>query len=192
MWPDGSEIVRALNGPADLLGRFQQVHFLWRDVLHLNIFSKEYQQISLGERYETDFFGWLHAQARHLRNRDYERLDTANLAEELEGLARSDKRALRSHLRQLICHLLKMQFQAQKRSRSWILTATRARDDISELLNESPSLRTQLKEMTESVYPQALRLASAQTKLPPAHFPSSCPYSLEQLVDPEFFPSDET
>ena len=47
--------------------------------------------------YETDFYAWTQAQATALRAKDWPALDVDNLAEELEGMARSDRRALGNH-----------------------------------------------------------------------------------------------
>src|SRR5512132_834297 len=51
--------------------------------------------------YETDFYAWTQAQATALRAKDWPVLDVDNLAEELEGMARSDRRALGNHLKNL-------------------------------------------------------------------------------------------
>jgi Domain of unknown function DUF29 len=57
--------------------------------------------------YEEDFVAWLEDQARRARRGDTEGLDLDNIAEELEGMARSDRREIRSRLTVLLVHLLK-------------------------------------------------------------------------------------
>ena len=48
--------------------------------------------------YDQDFFLWTQAQAAALRDGKAQDLDWSNLAEEIESLGKSDRRALGSHL----------------------------------------------------------------------------------------------
>ena len=48
--------------------------------------------------YEKDFADWAKQQATALRTGQVDALDLENLAEEIEGLVRSDKRALASQM----------------------------------------------------------------------------------------------
>ena len=57
--------------------------------------------------YEADFVAWLEDQARHARRGELDALDLENIAEELEGMARSDRREIRNRLTVLLTHLLK-------------------------------------------------------------------------------------
>ncbi|MBV8360820.1 MAG: DUF29 domain-containing protein, partial [Deltaproteobacteria bacterium] len=67
--------------------------------------------------YERDYYTWALEQARALRARSSEALDWENLAEEVEGLARTEARELKSRLEVLLVHLLKWRYQPNKRSR---------------------------------------------------------------------------
>ena len=60
-----------------------------------------------GTRYDEDFYTWTQEQAALLREGAVHELDLTNLAEEIESLGKSDRRALGSHLRNLVLHLLK-------------------------------------------------------------------------------------
>jgi Domain of unknown function DUF29 len=51
--------------------------------------------------YDTDFYRWTQTQAAALRAKDFATLDLENLAEEIESLGRSDRRAIVSHLERL-------------------------------------------------------------------------------------------
>ena len=85
-------------------------------------------------------------------------------------------------------HLLKWEHPPDKRGVSWSATIDIARSEIDELLTESPSLRGVLKEGLAREYERAVRLASKETGLSAENVPEACAFTLEQLIDPEFFP----
>src|SRR5262245_12862607 len=64
----------------------------------------------------------------------------AGLQELIESLARSDKRALKSHLIRLMTHVLKWHTQPERRSRSWRATIRNARREIADIQEDTPSL----------------------------------------------------
>ncbi|MDX1655103.1 MAG: DUF29 domain-containing protein [Candidatus Competibacteraceae bacterium] len=67
--------------------------------------------------YERDFHAWAQGQAALARAGHSDALDLENLAEELEGMARSDRRAMESRLEVLLMHLLKWRrYQPNPRS----------------------------------------------------------------------------
>jgi hypothetical protein len=47
--------------------------------------------------YDRDFYAWTVAQAEALRAKDWQALDLQHLAEEIEALGKSDRRALHFH-----------------------------------------------------------------------------------------------
>jgi len=61
--------------------------------------------------YEDDFYAWTVEQARLLRSGELSAIDAANVAEEIESMGRSDRRAIESRLAVLLTHLLKWQMQ---------------------------------------------------------------------------------
>ena len=48
--------------------------------------------------YEEDFYAWTVEQARLLRSGDLSAIDIENIAEEIESMGRSDRRAIESRL----------------------------------------------------------------------------------------------
>ena len=64
--------------------------------------------------YEEDFVAWLEDQARRARHGKAGELDLENIAEELEGRARSDRRKIRNRLIVLLIHLLNLLGPAEK------------------------------------------------------------------------------
>ena len=99
--------------------------------------------------YEEDFFAWTIEQARLLRAGELSAVDTANIAEEIESMGRSDRRELQSRLVVLIMHLLNWRFQPSARSRSWSATIEEQRLQIENILSESPSLQPLAGSMLE-------------------------------------------
>ena len=134
--------------------------------------------------YETDFYLWTQQQADLLRQGQFNRvdLDLANIAEEIESMGRREKHSIRSYLFNVIMHLLKWQYQPQRRGTSWRSSIYNGRDQIEELLEENPSLRAQLDAIVEKSYPNARRLAANETGLPLTTFPDVCPFAVEQIT----------
>ena len=115
----------------------------------------------MGELYSRDFYGWLVEQAEALRVRSANKIDWENLLEEVEGLARSERRELGSRLAVLIQHLLKWRFQPERRSRSWLVTIKEQRAKVVDILEESPSLQQHLPEIIDKAYRTGLADAIA-------------------------------
>ncbi len=132
--------------------------------------------------YDTDFFKWTKSQAVFLKKGDFEKLDMDNLAEEIESLGRSDKRALRSHLSILLMHLLKKQYQPNKLTNSWENSIRNARLEIRYIIEDSPSLKRFLPEFVEDAYSQARWNAAEETGLPESKFPEECPWTLQEIL----------
>ena len=91
--------------------------------------------------YESDFYGWTQEQASLLRKHQWSELDLLNLIEEIDSLGKQQRQELRNRLSVLIGHLLKWEYQVSSRSRSWLATIQVQRLDVSELLEENPSLK---------------------------------------------------
>jgi hypothetical protein len=60
---------------------------------------------ALGEssRYETDYVAWLEGQVAHLRAGPISALDVEKVADEVEGLMRSQRQQLENRLEVLVC-----------------------------------------------------------------------------------------
>ncbi|MEO7494368.1 MAG: DUF29 domain-containing protein [Massilia sp.] len=95
----------------------------------LDIDAKLDDSLSDDSLYEADFVLWVEEQARLLRAQQFSSLDLPNLIEEIEAMARSDRRELRNRLAVLLAHLLKCQYQAEKKSSGWLGTMHTAVQD---------------------------------------------------------------
>ena len=139
--------------------------------------------------HEQDFYAWTQQQANLLKSGSLTDLDTRYLIEELESMGSREKRELINRLSILLAHLLKYQYQPERRSRSWIFTIKNQRFDISELMSDNPSLKPQLNEKLNNAYKKAIRLAADETGLDESAFPAESPFSLEQVFDETYFPA---
>ncbi len=133
--------------------------------------------------YQTDFYQWTQQQADLLRQGSLSVLDVDNLIEEIESMGRRDKSSVRSYLLNVAMHLLKWQYQPQRRGTSWRLSIQNGRDQIEWQIKDSPSLRPQLVDLLIEIYPSARRNAAGQTGLPLTTFPDQCPFTIEQITE---------
>lgn len=184
---DKRDLISKLGRPNELRGRFRQVHLVFNQTVILDVFG-EGLPVDLSNAYEIDYAAWIFEQVERLRRGARDDLDLEHIAEELEDLGRSERRALRSHLRNLLTHLLKWEHQPERRGASWSMTIDNARLEIEELLTESPSLRGDLEAALATEYRRARMDASRECDLPAEQFSEQCPYSKEELVDPDFLP----
>jgi len=141
--------------------------------------------------YESDFYAWVLRNAQLIRQGQFSLIDRENIAEELEGMARTDKRQLASRLAVLLAHLLKWEFQADKRSSSWRCTIKEQRRRILKLLAESPSLKNEIDNQLADAYESAIIIASNDTGMSEFDFPSKCPFELEQILNENFLGIDD-
>lgn len=148
--------------------------------------------LPISKLYETDFYAWTQEQATLLRNRQWQQLDLVNLVEEIESLGRQQRQELRNRLSVLIGHLLKWEYQPQRRSRSWLATIRIQRLDVAELLAENPSLTPYLEAAVQKTYSRSVALAVGETDLPDRTFPPACPYSLPEILDDRFYPGESS
>ncbi len=138
--------------------------------------------------YETDFYLWTQQQAALLRQGQLQAVDVANLAEEIESMGKSDRRTLGSHLRSVLLHLLKWRYQPERRGASWESSIRNGRDEVEAILADSPSLVPQLPTLLETEYRRSRRNAVSETGLPAMTFPEACPFTVEQILDPDYWP----
>jgi hypothetical protein len=138
--------------------------------------------------YEEDFYAWTVEQARLLRSGELSSIDIANIAEEIESLGRSDRRAIESRLTVLLSHLLKWQAQPPLRSTSWSGTIREQRRQIDKLLRESPSLKPFVGDALAEAYADAREDAAEETGLPETDFPVECPFSTDEVLSRSFLP----
>ncbi|MDD5034519.1 MAG: DUF29 domain-containing protein [Methylococcaceae bacterium] len=140
--------------------------------------------------YQEDFHAWIIQSAALIRQGRLSELDLEHIAEELESMGASERRELLNRLQILLMHLLKYQFQPERRGKSWKLTMIHQRTAIERLLKQSPSLKRLLEDQSEilDIYQKAVREAVLETDLGRENFPLECPYTIEEILNDEFWP----
>ena len=146
------------------------------------------EHLDRGAGYEEDFVLWTERQVALIRARQLDLVDWDNVAEEIEAMGSRERRELSTRLKILMMHLLKWQFQPQKRSRSWRATINDQRDEVEQLLQDNPSLRREVEALVRKRYRIARVNAAGETGPALRAFPSRCPYPAEQVLDSAYFP----
>ncbi len=141
--------------------------------------------------YEADVLEWSREQAAALRRGDFARLDLEHLADEIEDVGKSEKRELASRMAILLAHLLKWQFQPERRSRSWTDTIEHQREAIDLALKDTPSLKSTLRNVDwrRVVWLDARARAHGETGLENEIFPRECPWTFEDAMSSDWLPS---
>ena len=115
-----------------------------------------------GPRYEDDFYAWTQHQAMVLRTMAVadNRFDRENVVEEIETLGRSERHAVRSQIRRIIEHLLKLAYSPAAPPRvDWIETVLDARQTLSDKI--SPTLRRDAEQNIDQLYADGRKRAAA-------------------------------
>ncbi|WP_448573823.1 DUF29 domain-containing protein [Trichothermofontia sp.] len=141
--------------------------------------------------YLSDFNSWVAQTTQLLRERRWHEIDVTHLIEEVEGLGKSERRGIASQLTRLLLHLLKWQYQPQRRSDSWLDSITDARTQIALAIEDSPSLKGYPAEQLTESYQRARRQAAKQTGMEISVFPEFCPYSPELVLAEDWLPEGE-
>ncbi|MGL5872929.1 MAG: DUF29 domain-containing protein [Xenococcaceae cyanobacterium] len=133
--------------------------------------------------YDRDFSLWIDTTVEQLKHKKLDNIDWENLIEEIESLGKSEKNALKSNLRILLMHLLKWEFQQDRRSNSWSYTITEHNIRINNAFQDSPSLKSYFADIFDDCYRDARKLAAKQTGLDINIFPVSCPFAREDVLN---------
>jgi Domain of unknown function DUF29 len=157
--------------------------------------SKKISSVLPTHRVDEDFYGWLVDQAVALRARQYHLLDGDALAEELDEMGRRERDTLVSDLEVTLRHMLKLAYEKRpierrRRERQWKLDLVEHRNRANDLLERSGSLSKDFEESKAKAYARARRaagIAIGPDQKPIG--PLECPWSKEQILSDDFFPS---
>jgi uncharacterized protein DUF29 len=143
--------------------------------------------------YDTDVAVWSERQAALLRRtgageRVNDQVDWENVAEEIDSLGRSDRRELRSRVRTILLHLMKLQASpATEPHPGWRQTILRERIEIRGLFKDSPSLRPTVPAVIAEEIEDARTLAVgdlAEYHKEPRSNPAGITYTVDQVLGP--------
>lgn len=149
-------------------------------------------QAQQGNLYEQDYYQWTVETADALKSKNFNTVDVDHLIEEIESMGASELRQLQNRLEGLIMHLLKLQYQSGYiGKRSWILSIKEQRKRIKRLLFKMPSLKACVQDEMIEAYGYAVIKAAKETGISESVFPAQIPYSLEQILDDEFYPESQ-
>lgn len=140
--------------------------------------------------YEQDYCLWLQETYQLLDQAHLEQLDLEHLKEEILSLGNEQRRKVDSYLRQLLIHLLLYQYwnlEKERCAKDWQTEIDNFRFEL-ELLLKSKTLYNYFLEEIEKIYQKAKRQAMRKSELCADLFPESCPFSADELLNPEFFP----
>ncbi len=138
--------------------------------------------------YDQDIVAWATEQARLLRAGHLEHLDLEHIAEEIEDVGKSEQRELASRMAVLLAHLIKWQFQPERRGSSWQRTIREQRNSIARRLRRTPSLAASLTDPDwwADAWGDAVASATGETGLDT--FPDECPWDLAEILDLNWMP----
>jgi hypothetical protein len=147
-----------------------------------------------GPRYDDDFYAWTQYQAevlRTLRTRD-NRFDRDHLAEEIEDLGNSERDAVRSQVRRILAHFLKLAYSPARDPRfDWLVSIIDARAVLEDKL--SPSLRRDIEATLTRLYAVARKQAVIELlkygeREAGLTLPAECPYTFDRILAEDWYP----
>lgn len=141
--------------------------------------------------YELDYQLWLETTWAQLRQGQYTEVDWENLLAEIQGMTKSDKRALKSLLTRLFEHFLMLRYWQSEREYNqagWEREIENFRIQIKDLLEDSPSLKPYLREIFDKSYQDAVRLTCKKTRIPFNTFPVNPIVNLAQVLEDDWLP----
>jgi hypothetical protein len=147
-----------------------------------------------GPDYDDDFYAWTQHQAAVLREMPVadNRFDREHVAEEIEDLGRSHRDAVRSQVRRIIEHFLKLQCSpAQDPRYGWMGSIIEARQDIFDKI--TPTMRRELEGELARLYSGGRKRAEVamvghgETDAAD-RLPTACPYTFDQILEEDWYP----
>lgn len=136
--------------------------------------------------YHQDLAAWASHQAALLKAGRLQDLDVENLIEEMEAMSRKEHRELLNRMGILIAHLLKWTFQPTYRGNSWRRTIIDQRQEIADLIEDSPSLANhfQENEWLMRAWQRGVQLAANETGI--KTLPQEPIWTIDEILERDF------
>ena len=147
-----------------------------------------------GPDYDDDFYAWTRYQAevlRTLRTRD-NRFDREHLVAEIESLGNSECDAVRSQVRRILLHFLKLEHSPARDPRfDWMASIVDARSELDDKL--TPTLRRDVEDRLNVLFLPARKQAALELQKygeadAARSLPAECPYTLDQVLAEDWYP----
>ena len=151
------------------------------------------QTTNLASLYEQDYPAWLDLTLAQLKQQDFSAIDWGNLIEEIDALGREQRYKVESYLLRLLIHLLLYEHWQTERpwsGKGWEKEIDNFRLELDALL-ESRVLHNHFLAILPKDYDKARKLAIKKSGLSPTIFLEICPYTLEQMLDFGWLPSQK-
>ena len=142
------------------------------------------------ELYDHDFYAWTQETAALIAAGKWQEIDQALLADEVGGLGREDKREMARRVQRILKELLVWWAMPGERRGNWAAAIIAKRARLEDIVEDSPSLKAQLGEVMAKEYRWAR--SKAQDRTTGYRFPETCPFTVEQVLDLDFFPESAT
>lgn len=139
----------------------------------------------LKQLYQQDLSLWRQEIVNAIQNRELENMDWDNLIEEINDMGASEKRALRSYVKRLIEHILKLKYWSSEREynqRGWRKEVVNFREEIKSILKESPSLNNYLQQNYLDWYQKSVKAMKQEFTIGDDNF-----VELEVIMKDEYF-----
>ena len=134
--------------------------------------------------YEQDVVVWAQEQAQLLRSGQFADLDIEHIAEEIEDVGKSEQRELSNRMAILLSHLLKWEFQPERRGKNEEAVIQARRNSIERRIRKTPSLKALLADQDwwKGVWDDAVVEAYQETGMDAA-LPETCPWSADEVMN---------
>jgi Domain of unknown function DUF29 len=142
------------------------------------------------ELYETDFYAWTQEQARAIEERRWADVDAVNVADEVGSLGSELEREIGDRTEILLSYLLKWRQLAEYRGFAWKENIDRQRTTLAELFEQNASLADLRDVFVAEGYENAVRRLKYETYFFENDFPASCPFTVRQVFDANYFPEE--
>lgn len=138
--------------------------------------------------YKDDALLWRETQIQLLQEGREREVDYNSLLQMLLEMGISDERTIEGLGRILILHLLKLMYQPHMTTRSWFNSVRVHRRDLKSAMgSKSKTLYNYFVHNLPKIYESARDMAFIETHLPDKMLPVECPFSVEEILDDDFF-----
>lgn len=147
-----------------------------------------------GPRYDDDFYAWTQYQAEVLRSMPApdNRFDREHVAEEIEDFGKNYRDSVRSQVRRILEHFLKLAHSPAPDPRfDWMGSIVDARAVLEDKLGAT--LRRDLEEALPRLYRSArqqaaLSLREFRENNAAGSLPAECPFTVDQILADDWYP----